>query len=242
MKKVRGIFFLILVLYIVLQSCAPAYVPNTMNTPLFENKNEFKATINGGFNGGDAQFAYTPINHLGIMLNGSFMNNNDSNSYHRHTFGEFGVGYYNAFGIGRFEVYGGYGLGSVDSYFKNELFNSKAQATYHRIFIQPSIGISSDFADFSFTPRFVLVNMHLNSTTLEGFNTGRLDPFFEPAITARFGYKYVKFFMQFGLSVPLIDKNEYIYDYEPFILAFGIHLTIADKYFHKKKESNDTDK
>lgn len=236
MNNFRGVIYLISFAFIALQSCTPAYIPNTLNTPLFENKNEFKATINGGINGSDVHLAYTPINHLGIMLNGSFMNKTDSSNYNRHAFGELGFGYYTALGLARFEVYGGYGIGGVDSYFKSNLFTKNAQAIYHRIFIQPSIGIGSDFADLAFTTRFVFVNMHLNSTTLETYNTGKLDTFFEPAITARFGYKYIKFFMQFGLSIPLIDMNENIYEYEPFIIALGIHLTITDKYFNKKKE------
>jgi hypothetical protein len=55
-----------------LTSCAPAYVPNALNTPLFNNKGEIHIAANTGISGFDPQLAYAVTDNIGVMVNGSF--------------------------------------------------------------------------------------------------------------------------------------------------------------------------
>lgn len=227
MKKLIYISLLAITLY----SCVPAYTPNMVNTPLFSSQNEAQLALGTGTSGVDLQTGYAPTDHIGVIVNGSFANRSDSINFHKHSFVEFGGGYYSAMGKhGRFEALGGYGLGNVDARFKNGIFDSRVKTTYTRIFIQPSIGTISDVFEISFTPRLVFVKV---KSPLDTLNTFPTDPFFEPTITMKLGWKYIKFVTQFGLSFPLTPYTYYVN--EPFLFSIGL----IGKIPGKKKESNE---
>ena len=67
--------------------------------------------------------------------------------------------------------------------------------------------------------------------TGEQFTPGRYNVFFEPVITSKIGYKYVKFIAQFGVSLPL-DEQELGYDHQVFIFNFGLNFNIGRKYYN----------
>jgi hypothetical protein len=206
-------------------SCAPAYVPNTLNTPLMSNKGEIQAGLNIGLSGFDPQAAYAITDHLGVLLNGSFRNStsDSSDSYHKHVFLEGGVGYFTKIGgIGRFETYGGYGYNQLQAYFDSDIWTDFADVTSNRIFIQPAIGISTSIFDGSFATRFVLVDMHQTDVQKTGF-------FFEPALTLKLGYKYVKGVLQLGLSYPF-NSEGYDFNYQPILFSMGIQATLKRNY------------
>ena len=160
-KQLKKNALYILGLAIVFTSCSPEYVPNMVNSPMFTNGGEFQATIATGNNSIDAQVAMAVTDHIGVMINGSYGNETDdsTDNFHKHSFIEAGVGYYEKIGEKvRFEIFGGYGVGEVDGYFENNLFDDEITlAKYNRYFIQPGIGISTGIFDGSFSPRFVLV-------------------------------------------------------------------------------------
>ncbi|MFC2104203.1 hypothetical protein ACFLS4_02470, partial [Bacteroidota bacterium] len=188
-------------------SCSPEYVPNMVNSPMFSNQGEFQLTVATGNSNFDAQTAVAITDNIGIMMNGSYGNEtNDSTAdFHKHSFIEGGIGYYDKFGEkGRYEIYGGYGIGQVEGYFKNNFVEEITNARYNRFFIQPGIGIASGIYDGSFSPRFALVQMNPKGPN---FQTGEYDVFFEPVITNKIGFKYVKFIAQFGFSLPMGDQE-----------------------------------
>lgn len=197
-------------------SCSPAYVPNVVNTPLLSNKKEIQASLYSGVSGFDLQSAYALTDHIGIMANGSFINNrNDSlENFRKHNFGELGVGYFSKIGNnGRFEVFSGYGTGKVQAEFENNLWQSDAYANYSRIFIQPSVGAATDYFDGAFSPRFVMVKIQQNNEHFTEY-------FAEPTLTGKVGYKYVKAVLQFGISIPMTEYPDF--NYNPFLLSLGI--------------------
>lgn len=214
----------------VFTSCSPEYVPNMVNSPMFSNAGEFQATIATGNSNFDAHTAVAITDHIGIMVNGSYGNetNDSTKDFHKHSFIEAGIGYYEKIGDkGRYEVFGGYGFGKVDGYFENALFDEViTDARYNRFFIQPGIGISTGIFDGSFSPRFVLVQMDPKGAN---FPSTQYDTFFEPVITSKIGYKYVKFIVQFGVSVPIGDQAP-TYDHERFIFNFGLNINLGRKY------------
>ena len=216
-----------------LNSCVPAYIPNTVNTPLFTGKHELTANIGTGISGWDPQVAFSVSKHIGIMVNSSFANRTkDTVNFHRHAFVEGGVGYFiNPVGPLVLEAYGGFGAGKVESYYDNDNLKRTTNAELRRFFFQPSVGITNKVVDISFTPRLVLVDVDMldykdvNSNHLTGYR-----PFVEPTFTFKVGYKYVKFFTQFGFSIPFDNDTRYTYNSQPFMFTVGLHATFGRKY------------
>ena len=223
-----GIFFLGLVT--LCTSCSPEYIPNMVNSPMLSNQGEFQATVATGTSNFDAQTAFAVTDNIGIMANGSFGNetNDTTDDYHKHFFIEGGVGYYDKIGDkGRYEIYGGYGIGKVDGFFENANFDSRrTDANYNRFFIQPGIGVSTGIYDGSFSPRFVLIQMNPEGP---GFDTGNYNVFVEPVFTSKIGFKYVKFVYQIGFSVPLGEQN-LNFNHQTLIMNVGLNINFGRRY------------
>ena len=225
MKKTKQKFYQSLVLIILLISaCAPSYVPNVVNTPLLSNKGEFQVTANAALSGFDPQLSYAVTDNIGLMVNGSFANqtSDSTDDYHKHQFVELGAGYYKKIGQRvRFEGYGGLGFGNLESNDDDALFIPFSSVKTTRVFLQPTIGATTEIFDGSFSSRFVVVNMKQDLHSDIGY-------FIEPVLTSRLGYKYVKVVTQFGVSIPL--NSEIDFGYEPFIFSIGLQLNLGKLY------------
>lgn len=141
--------------------CAPVYIPTVVNTPLLSEQGEFQATLNTGVSGFDPQFAYAITNHLGVMLNGSYVSrtNDTLSNFHKHLAFETGAGYFTKIGnSGRFEVFGGVGYSRLKADYSNNLWVSRTDLNSYKIFIQPAIGATTDIFNGSLVPGFVRVN------------------------------------------------------------------------------------
>jgi len=233
----RNLFFLAVVISgsLVFQSCSPVYIPNTVNAPLLSNKGEVQASVNIGISGIDPQLAVAVTENIGLMLNASFydMNNTDPDGYKNgRLFIEGGIGYYKPFYSDiRFETFGGFGVGEINGYFENNVFSGHGASQYRRVFIQPDIGFCTDVFDISLAGRLCFVNIVLTSDSLRQFSRNTFDPFFEPTITVKVGYKYVKFVTQFGVSFPLRSAtyhyDQVYYNYVPIIFSVGLQLNLG---------------
>lgn len=229
MKKYTLILAFAGILVIYLNSCAPLYVPNVVNTPMLSQKDDLNAAINFGFSGTDIQSAYAVTDNIGIMVNGSFMNqvSDSSINYHRHIFAEVGLGYFKPLGrFGLFEVYGGYGLGRINSYQSSAGFSSYADTYVNRFFIQPAIGFKSDYFELSFAPRTVRAFVTQGNVNKTGF-------FIEPTILLKAGAPMIKFITQFGLSY-MINESSTSFLYQPFIFSFGLQYSLRNVASEKK--------
>lgn len=224
----------VIALLVVLNACAPAYIPNMVNTPLFSNKNEFTANVGGGSSGIDAQVAYAMTDHVAVMANSSFSSQSNHNSseyyednvHHKHRFFEGGIGYFDTpTSWLNFEAFGGYGKGTIESY--DSFWGDSISGDYYRVFVQPSMGIVSDYLDLCFTPRFAYVGfdgtLNNSSSTIRG--TGI---FIEPVFTIKLGFKQVKFFSQIGWSIK-VNSVDYNFENQPSIFSFGTQLTLGRK-------------
>jgi opacity protein-like surface antigen len=212
-------------LLFVFTSCAPAYVPNVINSPMFSNKGEFQASGHGGIAGFDPQISYAITDHLGVMMNGSFADRttDSTSNFHKHRFIEAGAGYYQKIGtIGRFEAFGGGGFGKLNAFQDVGFWVSSAEVNTVRFFLQPAIGLSTDVFDGSIATRLVALN--LKQDTLS--NTGVL---IEPVFTAKVGYRWVKAVFQFGISLPL-NRDHIDFTYQPFLFSIGLQATFGEKY------------
>ncbi len=223
----RNVFISAIILPVfifILHGCAPAYVPNAVNTPLLSNAGEFHASLATGTSGIDPQIALGITDHFGIMINGSFANrtSDSTDDFHKHQFIEMAPGYYTNFEKnGRFEIYGGYGIGKIQAEFDNIFWRSYSNVSYYRIFIQPSIGFTSDYAEGSLAARIVMLNISQEHNQNTGY-------FVEPAATIKFGAKPVKMYIQLGFSLP-VNTSKVEFNYQPFMFSFGVQGSLGRK-------------
>ncbi len=216
--------FLVLPLIAAGTSCAPAYIPNVANTPMFSNKGELQAAIYTGSSGIDPQLAYAVTDHFGIMANGSFRDTKDDEDYHsRHNLIEVGGGYFTSIGYNaRFEAFGGYGFGSLQSEYENELWSDYADVNHNKFFIQPGFGITSKVFDAGLASRLVIMNMTQDDASRTGV-------FLEPVLTARLGFRNLRFISQMGVSFQLNEDAAPV-NYQPLIFSLGLQLNLFRDY------------
>lgn len=214
-------------------ACAPVYVPNVRNSPMFTKGGEFQASAQIG-NGLEVQSAYAVTEHLGVMTNFSFINQSgqeDEVDYHRHQLFEGGLGYFSNRDDSFFEVYAGYGRGKGTSYDAFEFFGPQSVAAtgrYERYFLQPAFGLNKEDIDFSFAPRFSLVDFYEFSTELARTSVEEKPKlFFEPAIIGRVDFANDHMFATFQAGACLGMNETLYFDRRTFTLSGGIGLRLG---------------
>jgi hypothetical protein len=234
------------VLLLVASSCAPVYVPNVRNSPLFTKAGEFQGSMQLG-NGLDLQGAVSVTNHIGVMANYSYGERNknqydpeNDNGYHYHRFFEGGLGYYENQGNWCYEIFAGYGKGEGASYDEYEWWGSyteRATGKYQRYFIQPAFGLNKKIMHVSFIPRISLVDFTEFSNDVISYPIDE-DPtvFIEPAVAGKVNLMENHFFFTFqaGVSIPATDTY---FEYRPFQFSTGIGFR-----FGGISKSNDKEK
>ncbi len=242
MKKPTLLLWLVLLLA---TSCAPLYRSTVVNTPLFQEKGSFQGSVHTGTHGTDAQGAYAITDNVFVLANGSWFDSTDENdttdeTYSKHSLAELGAGYVHTFADqGVVEVAGGYGNGKVKGY--NSYWSDDADIVtgrMHKLFFQPSIGATGDVGDVAFSPRLVWLdhyNIESNTDNKALANSKSFDAFFEPSITGRVGYKFVKFQAQLGLSLP-VSSSSVPYDYQPLLFSIGVHFDLERNYLKGEEE------
>lgn len=245
------------------------YVPNTVNAPLLQEKNEVKGSLSLS----NYQVAYGVTDHFGLMANGQYLvrpvnsqnSKGDQGIYDADARGglfEVGAGYFNRFGRSRskskvFEVYGGYGRGgfrttAYNFYFApdsgtNNRRDYRVSSKFDKFFVQPGFGITHKVVEFSVASRFSLLHFNdigfaskaLEDDQLEREQLMRFDNkwvgTWEPAVTFKVGYKYVRFMTQLSFCVPfdrLPDAdgsvgNDYGYYFQPVSVNLGVAFNFA---------------
>lgn len=187
-----------LVISLCCSSCASVYVSSLRNTPLFERKGEFQGSASFG-NGANVNVAYALTNHIGITAGGMYSNNsviNWKNTFRKHQSAEVALGYFTSQDKVSFETYVGYGGGhgyAQDSVFGLFFFantQQTAEGSYHRYFIQPTLGFRPSRVVMAITMRFSYVEfedlkvMTDNVNPLFLRNKGSF--VFEPCFTTKF--------------------------------------------------------
>lgn len=236
MKK----FTLLALAAIILSSCAPVYVPNSRNSPMFTKAGEFQGSVQFG-NGLDAQGAVSVTNHIGLMGNFSYANNkspdpnDNTDNFHRHKFFEGGIGYFENEGKWCYEIFAGYGKGEGSSYDTYDFFGNSsgdevlATGKFERYFIQPAFGLNKKIMHVSFVPRITLVDFtEFSSDASVAPYIANDDPkiFLEPAVIGKVNLMDNRMFFVFqgGFSIP---TTKVYYDYRPFYVSTGIGFRLG---------------
>jgi len=251
-KLISLIFISSYLLFI--QSCKVMYTPNMQNVPLFKEKKELRATV--GFNDAQLAYAITDnigimanLQHKKPTWTSTTTTNGiqgaEFNYESEKNLIEAGIGYFKIIEESLvFEVYAGGAVGNI--MFKRNYSQApgapstlvdKYSANTSRFFIQPTIGYTDEHLDVALSTRFVALKF-------SGINTYGFTPnyfleenrsgleesfytFFEPALTSRVGWKYVKLHLQAFLSLQLNNKA---LNYNPFGFNVGIHINIAQRH------------
>lgn len=217
-----------IVILLLASSCAPVYVPNLRNSPVFTKAGEVQVSGSIG-RSYEAQAGVAVTNHIGVTGGFSYVNNttvDDTDDYLRHKFFEGGIGYFENAGKFCYEVYAGYGRGEGKSYDNNDITSGElAIGKYQRFYIQPAIGMNKHrIFNWSAMLRFSFVDF----TSFESggvIYTERQDPvlFIEPGFMGRVNFGNSKMFMTFQAGVSFPQRETY-FDHEPVSAGIGLGL------------------
>ncbi len=209
--------------------CAPTYVPNVRNSPLFTKGGEVQGSMQWG-NGFEGQAAVSVSNHVGLMANVLYADRerfdpDDFDDYHKHLFYEGGIGYFTNDDLWCFEVFAGYGRGEGSS--KNEFLGWDAPAPstgkYERYFIQPAFGLNKKVMHVAFVMRFSMVDFTAYSDDQIRF-TVRESPkmFFEPAVVGRVNMANNRLFFTFQGGLSSAMSSDIYFEHRRFQFATGL--------------------
>lgn len=229
---------LILLVALISSSCAPMYIPNTRNAPLFRGQGQFQgsAILTTGV---EVQGAYALTDHLGIIGSYSLLSENRNDPQNtattfkrKNNYYEAGLGWYNSTRSRRVELYAGYGQGestTTGQYIFLGLGQQEVIVTgnFKKYFIQPSIGTNNRGFNLSFTPRISFVDFYEFTTgTIPVEPDEKIALFIEPAVTAKFKLTpNLDGMFQLGLNFP--GSSEVFFDHVPVQAGFGIQLHVG---------------
>lgn len=225
-KRWVGLFLIPLTI----SSCNVLYHPTTHNSPLLRNQGELQVTGMLASNNLELHTAYGITNHLGVMLNASYLNRTrevqrgEELVKFNESWGllEGGLGYYTRVAqIVAFEVYGGAGFGTVPGDLRgvNYVYDGSQITDIKKLFIQPAIGVGSRLIDASLVGRFSAIQIN-NETEI----------FTEPGVVIKVGYNRFRFVASTGISLPLINKiSDLSWENDMVMFGIGLQYTIGRK-------------
>ncbi|HQQ95579.1 MAG TPA: hypothetical protein PLQ93_13575 [Bacteroidia bacterium] len=222
-------------LCIMLSSCIHyVYIPNSVNVPLLKEKNELH--LSGIMGTGEyistteAQASYAITKELGLM--GSYMQARGGTSTDggKGQYGDLALGYFKPFKNDIvLEIYGGAGTSNQNHWF-NQL-NTVYTIRFNKYFIQPSFGYSLKNFEFAFSTRFSFLDFKPDSSIVPLYNIAVPDNktilLYEPALTLRAGWKYIKLQLQFVMAYP---ANGARLSMEQGNANLGLYFSLARRY------------
>lgn len=223
----------LIVALLAFSACAPVYVPNLRNSPMFTKSGEFQAAIQIG-NGIEGQAAFAVTDHFALMSNYSYVSASDAENeedYIHHSFFEGAIGYYSTRDDSFFEVFGGYGRGKGTTYESYEFFGAQSLAAtgrYHRYFIQPAFGHHKEQFEVSFAPRISMVDFYEFSTEIARTSIEAQPKFFlEPAVIGRINFANNRLFGTFQVGASLGMSDDIYFDRRTFTTSVGLGFRIG---------------
>lgn len=191
--------------------CTPIYyASNAHNVPLLKEKHEVKVsaglTVTEDLAGPDVQAAYAVTENTGIITNATYLKGGSGSHEGDGYLVEIGAGYFKPIGSHLVaEVYGGGGFAKIT----NDRNYAPYSIKFVKPFLQPAFGFTCKYFDLALSPKIALV--HYNEPFILNYeiqtdangdiiysNMEEKQTFFafEPGITARGGWKYIKLQLQ----------------------------------------------
>jgi hypothetical protein len=205
-------------LLVVGSGCKAVYAPNIAHTPLLREKGELRATADVR----NLQVAYALATHVGVMANAYFRSDDRTLDSGERQEGsgwlvEAAAGWFARTRQPRWlqvEVYAGIGNGHVEHEITSPEGDPRSfEAEGIKLFLMPGMGWTSNYVDLGLSTRLVAVRytgtkaIGYSDEQLEADEFKELDEqtflFFEPAVTVRAGYKWIKLQLQIGQSIKI---------------------------------------
>lgn len=226
----RRVLVVVILSLLIFTQCAPVYAPNTRNIPDLDKPGELKLTGMLSTAGFGLNSNVLVTQHLGLMINGSFVNQGDEKTERsrEHTFGEVGVGFHHKIGIANFAFYINHGYGKslateVDTaFFINTHF---AKGIYNRTSIQPSFSFVREILIPAFAIRISRVHFTEYYEENTSSFTSETGYFFEPAFQLGMHQGPYEFDVQLGLSLAF-EHDRIKFNYVPIHAAIGLAYRI----------------
>lgn len=247
-SKIRNFLLCFILINIIssFSSCVHYYyAPNAHNVPLFHEKEEVKLagikSYGSYHEGTEFQSVFSITDKIGIIGNSYTAQggNKKKNNYGEGSYYEAGCGYFKpVLEKFVFETYGGIGLGNVENRYEDYGYSN---LDYNKYFLQPSFGFTSKYFETALSVRFcglyynkiVDNTIQDNKENVEYIKNNKFSYLFEPALTYRFGWKYIKIQVQYVFS---INMNYPEFPMDNTNLNIGLYLSIADKYMRKNNK------
>jgi hypothetical protein len=222
--------------------CVSTYMPNVPNVPMFTEKGELSAA--GHITPkGNVTFntAYAVTDKIGVMVNGSMLNQEGRKRDFRHNLVEAGAGYFTTFGPNQnrvLEIYGGFGGGSSDRNEKKEregvMTYTRREASFSKYFTQVNFSskkkkslrlLGNEFPlnyGTALRMSYLSMNKHLlNSVEQEKENNIFLEPIFFTRMTLS---PTVQLQYTSGSNFGLRNRKALTAGYSVFSLGFVINV------------------
>ncbi len=205
-----------------LSSCKLVHYPTSFNTPVLDKKGDMQATGVIGLGNIEVQGAYALTNSMGLSVTGSYfseereieVNNETVKVSEQSSYLEGGLGYYGQIGeFGKYSIFAGAGVGRVPADFRNSFYDGVQTALRKKIFVQPSIAFTSNFAD-------IVGVLRLSSVTINR----ETNLFAEPGVVLLLGYKNIKFYADAGLSLGYHHAGSLTWDHSFIIFGLGMQI------------------
>ena len=231
MKKI--LFLTCSLLFVLLNACAPVYVPATHASPMLEKQGEVHTSLYTGTNGFNGQFAYAPTDKFGVMFNGMYLTDkeegdNDREYENKIVYGEIAFGRYSRLNnFFRLESYLGVGHGWSRAWDGFNLFTEDdedyVKGYFNKYFATTNLAFATTMLDAGFGARLAYVDFYsLVDERDNKLGSSRNAFFAEPMVFTRLGHGLIKYEMMVGLTLPVNKKPRF--DYDPMYISIGVHL------------------
>ncbi len=209
--------------FIIISCRSYYYMPTQQQIPLFSEKHELQMTGGvDGYNFKNFQFSYAITNSICVQLNTLYKDGNKRTTNYANLI-EGGPGYY--YNINKYfviETFAGFGKADINKY------NDAEHLSFNRFYIYPILGFHSKFVDLAYSIRYSYLTYHFQGlpptysgtqTNFSNMQANLWEPFslnnntydfWEPALTLRLGYKYIKLQGQYNW---LVGRNRYNLNY-----------------------------
>ncbi len=250
-SKQRALMCMMLLSFLLTGCVHYYYYPGMHNVPLFKEKGESRATL--ALSEGEetsaleVQAAHSISDKYAAALNFMYASGGSGKDFGEGKYLEGAFGYYKPLAKSKvFEVFGGIGAGnqhhdySIGVFGMNDVYKGFSELSFTKVFVQPSIGYSSNIFDVALSTRFSNLYFHKVNNQIDSgisdlvevnkISQNRNSILFEPGITLRAGWKQAKLQLQFNTSTNLTHPQ---LKFEYYNLNIGLFIAIADRYGRK---------
>jgi len=226
-------------------SCTTVYIPNSIHTPMHEEKGDFSSSLSFGVNAVDGNVSYSPVQNFAVTLSGSsFLGIRKSETgvrnYWRYKF-DLSPGYYRKIDERTFfELNVGYGRAMFktrDNILEEgySVLLGDVRGEYQRFFLQSAIGYKSKDVFFVYAVRLSELGFRRVEDDFGQNLFNRSMTFFDQSLKLGAGGNGITVFAECGLSIMLTKTTPEHFSQFPFIMQLGVLLDYRKLHKRIKK-------